>query len=163
MMLDQHNFKSIWEIAYRWENMEPPGDDPENIPEGVKQKIEKQILAFKRDRLALRHPSGILVAKDDLFDILFMDWTMLRINHHVAKKRFPHSLFAHRFAYRANILRWCEEDYIEPPAFWTGKQTGTSEGFDEIGETPINGYNSPEQQALLSSLVNGIKMQNSIA
>ncbi len=57
-MLDLDEFKSIWEIVFCWEGLQPPDDDPTSIPDGVKKKIEKLIWAFREEQLKLRDSSG---------------------------------------------------------------------------------------------------------
>lgn len=156
-MLNKNDFRSMWEIAFRWEGIEPPSDDKQDMPEGVIDKLDKLIWAFKRDRIALRYFPGNIVMREDLFEMLFMDWTMLRFNRCLVRKKFPHSLFANRFAYRADILKWCEDDYIEPPEFWTSIPQSLSSDSEEIGkESLASDYIGPEQKTFIASLVSGV-------
>ena len=151
-MLDQDEFKSIWEIAFRWEEMEPPEGDQATLPKEVIKNIERLIWAFRRDRIVLRHSSGIPVTKNDIIDMLFIDWTIIRLNRCLKKKEFPYSFLSERFTHRAEILKWCEDDYIKPPEFWIGGFRNTVNG---INETHVSSSIAPEQEALLATLVKG--------
>ncbi len=153
-MLNQDEFKSLWEIAFRWEHMEPPQNDPSTLPEGVKKKIEQMIWAFRRDRVVLRHASGapVRTIKDSMFELLFLDWSVIRFSQCLRKKIYPYSFLSKRFAYRAEILQWCEAEYIEPPEFWMGDSQNS---FDDPRETQITSILGPEQTAFLETLVNG--------
>ena len=104
-VLDPYEFKSIWEIAFRWENVEPPEGDPEILSDDIAKNIEKLIWAFRRNKVVIRHSSGDRVLKDDFFEMYFMDRTMIRLNKCLKTKVFPYSLLSQRFAQKRSWLK----------------------------------------------------------
>jgi hypothetical protein len=127
-MLNKNDFRSIWDIAHRWEGIEPPEHDPEELSEEVSDKIQKLIWAFRREQITLRHPSGLKVNpdRDDLIDLLILDRTLLKLNKCLKIKKFPRSLINKLFIMRGELLNWCDYDRIEPPAFWDDGNTRTT-------------------------------------
>lgn len=147
-MLNRDEFKSFWEIAFRWEDQEPPDQDVPVLPEGVQKRLEQLIWAFRREKIAIRHSSGIPVRHGDLFEMFIMDWTVIRLARCLARKRFPHALLSRRFAYRAEVLKWCEDEYIDLPEFWL---TARLNPPDELSATSLS---NPEHAAFLNTLLN---------
>jgi hypothetical protein len=119
-MLNKNDFKSIWETAYRWENVAPPDDDPTDINEDVVDKFFKIYWAFRQEKIPLFHPSGIKVShiNESLFDVLFWDRTQIRHKSYMKKSCFPKAFFDSLFIQRSDFLDWCEKDRIAPPEFW---------------------------------------------
>ena len=106
-MLDIEEFKSIWDIAFLWEGLQPPEDDLSSIPEGVKKKIEKLIWAFREDHLKLRDSSGHAVYDDmsKIFDILFLNRTRKLLKKCYKQKHYPKSALDNLFIKRVDLLK----------------------------------------------------------
>ncbi|OAI18270.1 MULTISPECIES: hypothetical protein [Methylomonas] len=119
-MLDLEEFKSIWEISYRWEGLQPPDNDLSSIPDGVKKKIEKLIWAFREEQLQLRDSTGQAVydSRNDLIDLLFLNQTRKLLRKCFKQKHYPKSIFGGLFIKRADLLKWCKEDFTNLPEFW---------------------------------------------
>jgi len=130
-MLDFEEFKSIWNIAFRWEGLQPPDDDPATIPDGVKKKIEKLIWAFREEQLQLRDSSGQAVydARNDLIDLLFLNRTRKLLRNCFKQKHYPKSILDGLFIKRADLLKWCKEDFTNLPEFWI---ENTSKTVNEV-------------------------------
>lgn len=118
-MLDSEEFKNIWEIAYRWEELQPLDDDSSSIPDGVKRKIEKLIWAFREQQLLLRNSSGqpVYDSKNDLIDILFLNRTRKLLKKCFKQKCYPKSVLDNFFIKRADLLKWCNEDFTNLPPY----------------------------------------------
>jgi len=127
-MLNKNDFKSIWEVAHRWEEIEPSDIDPPALNEGVNDKIQKLIWAFRREQLILRNYKGLKVShpNQSIIDVLFIDWTFFRLNSCLKKKHFPRLLLDRLFVMRSDLLTWCDKDWIEAPEFWDDREKLTN-------------------------------------
>ncbi|MGZ3974327.1 MAG: hypothetical protein ACXWAT_10120 [Methylobacter sp.] len=118
-MLDLEEFKTIWEIAFLWEGAQPPDNDPSNIPDGVRKKIEKLIWAFREDQLKLRDADGQYVYDGkDLLDFLFLNQARKQLRKCYKQKNYPKSVLDNFFIKRSDLLKWCQEDFTTLPEFW---------------------------------------------
>lgn len=119
-MLDLDEFKSIWEIVFCWESLQPPDDDPTSIPDGVRKKIEKLIWAFREEQLKLRDSSGqpVYDSRSDIIDILFLNRTRKLLKRCFKQKRYPKSALDELFIKRSDLLKWCKDDFTNLPEFW---------------------------------------------
>ncbi len=119
-MLDSEEFKSIWDIAFFWEGLQPPQDDPSHLPDGVVRKIEKLIWAFRECQLTLRDPSGQAVydEKEHLFEIVFLNRTRKLLKKCYKLKSYPKAALDNKFIKRVDLLKWCTEDFTNLPEFW---------------------------------------------
>ena len=119
-MLDIEEFKSIWDIAFLWEGLQPPEGDLSSIPEGVKKKIEKLIWAFREDGLKLRDSSGLAVYDDmsKIFDVLFLNRTRKLLKKCYKHKHYPKPTLDNLFIKRVDLLKWCKDDFTNLPEFW---------------------------------------------
>ena len=119
-MLDTEEFKSIWEIAFRWEGLTPLKDDSSNIPDGVQKKFEKLIWAFREHHLKLRDLNGQHVDDDmnSIFEIIFFNRTRKLLKKCYKNKHYPKSALDNLFIKRVDLLKWCKEDFTNLPKFW---------------------------------------------
>ncbi|MDD2770210.1 MAG: hypothetical protein PHT19_15905 [Methylococcus sp.] len=126
-MLNRNEFRTIWELAFRWEGLEPPEQEPSELPEGVTDKIDKIIWAFRRERLPLRHPSTLLANpdRDSAIELLFIDRTLFRLRRCQKRKDFRQKLLDQLYVMRPELLDWCDKDRIDPPAFWGSIERGS--------------------------------------
>jgi len=119
-MLNQKDFKSIWEIAHLWEGLDPAVADSETpLPEEVIDKTQKLIWGFLRKQFHLRTPSGRKVFQDvELFLFFNVSRTRVRLIKYLEQRVYPKSELDQLFIFRSEFLKWCEDEYLDPPAFW---------------------------------------------
>jgi hypothetical protein len=157
-MLDPEEFKSIWEIAFRWEGMEPLGSDEKKPPDGVVKKIEKLIWAFREKQLQLRDSAGQYVYDntDSIFDILFLNRTRKILKTCFKRKVYPKSVLDCLFIKRGDLLKWCQEDFTLLPEFWI---LSTQTSPQATGKTPVSPQGEEEREqedeSFLASLKTG--------
>ena len=149
-MLDIEEFKSIWEIAFRWEGLQPPVVDPISMPDGVKKKLEKLIWAFRENQLKLRDSAGQYVLDDmnNLFDIIFLNHTRKLLKKCYKQKRYPNSVLDNLFIKRVDLLKWCQEDFTNLPEFWVDDAQEPTNATLQVKQ-PIGRHINQEQDKLL--------------
>lgn len=121
-MLNRNEFKSIWEVAHRWEEVEPPPSiDNEAVLslERVIDKIERISWAFLRRKFPLRELSGRRILDGDgILDHFVFNWSRNRLIRCLERKNYPGSFIDGLYVMRGDLLKWCEEEFLTPPEFW---------------------------------------------
>ncbi len=119
-MLHPNDFRSLWELAHVWEGYNPDQTDPVNLPEPVVDKLQKLIWGYLSGQLVLRRARGWRVYQHDAHLLLFnINRTRVRLADTVTDdtpydKKFLSGLFVRR----AQLLKWCEKEYLTPPKIW---------------------------------------------
>lgn len=149
-MLDSEEFKSIWDIAFLWEGIQPPEDDQSSIPDGVRKKIEKLIWAFREHQLKLRDFEGQLVSDDmnSVFDILFLNKSRKLLKKCYRQKHYPKSALDNLYIKRVDLLKWCKEDFTNLPEFWVEDSAKPLSDYVHAKQ-PIGRHINQEQDKLL--------------
>lgn len=146
-MLNRNEFRSIWDLAYRWEGLEPPEKQPSELPDGVVDKIDKLIWGVRRERIPLRHPSSLLVnpTRSNWIDLVIFDRKFLRLVFYHIRKKFPREFLDRLYIMRPDLLEWCDLERKEPPGFWmpAERQALLSGPVPASGKVPI-GRHLPE-------------------
>jgi hypothetical protein len=125
-MLHESDFRSIWDIAHLWAGYSRSEDKTE-LPEPILDKLQKLIWAFARKKISLRTRSGNRVPSDDI-QLLFFNLNKPRVQllDMLFQQRFDEAILDSLFVMRSEVLKWCEEDFLTPPAIWvTGAKTGS--------------------------------------
>lgn len=118
-MLHPNDFRSLWDLAHLWEGYNPDRSDPANLPEPVVDKLQKLIWGYIRKHYRLRSPAGYLIQQDDDFLFFFnFNRTRVKVRRAAVERKFDKRLFGDLFVMRSDVLRWCEQEYIAPPAMW---------------------------------------------
>jgi len=113
------DFKSIWQTAFLWLNLDPDKSDPANIPQEAAELIHKIILGYLKKVLVLRRRSGRRVPVDSLV-FLFRDENFYRVKlwDCLSKGIYDKEFLSGLYLERANLLQWCEKEFIPFPSFW---------------------------------------------
>ncbi len=124
-MLHESDFRSIWDIAHLWAGY-PRGGQESEVPEPVLDKLQKLIWAFAKKKISLRTRSAHLVPSDDVRLLAFsLDSPRSKLLEMVVQRRFEGQILDSMFVTRSEVLRWCEDDFLTPPAIWApGAKTG---------------------------------------
>ena len=118
-MLHDSDFKSIWDLAHIWEGYDPAKTDPTNLPGPVADKIMKIIWGYIRKKLVIRRRAGGLVPNEAFF-LFFIDvnrWRV-RLMKIAQTQKFDREYLSSLFLMRSQVLKWCTEEYIDPPEIW---------------------------------------------
>lgn len=121
-MLYKTDFKTLWEIAFRWEGLEPPKHDFPELPEAVTENIYRISWAFFRRKFPLRKESGRRVLDgEDLLDEFLFNRSRNKLIRCLQRKIYPQKFLDGLYILRADLMKWCAEEFIEPPGFWIEK------------------------------------------
>lgn len=125
-MLHPNDFRSIWDLAHVWEGYNSDRSDPAMLPEPVVDKLQKLIWGYIRKHYRLRSPAGYLIEQDDDF-FLFFNFNRTRVNLRRAavERKFDKKLLSNLYVMRSDVLRWCDQEYIAPPAMWAPSAAAT--------------------------------------
>jgi hypothetical protein len=119
-MLHESDFRSIWDIAHLWAG-QSRGEHDTELPEPVLDKVQKLIWAFTRKKISLRTRSGFRVPSDDHY-VFFFNFNKPRVQlvEMLVQQRFDEAILDSLFVMRSEVLKWCEDDFLPPPAIWAG-------------------------------------------
>lgn len=148
-MLNPNEFKSIWEIAHRWEGYDPENSDPRNLPDSVIHRIENISWAFFRRIFPLREFSGRRILDErDLLSLLIFNWSRNRLIRCIERKTYPKKFLGGLYVLRPDLLKWCVEEFIDPPEFWQPASLG-----NKAGKTPIGRHRNEEMDKQLCQVI----------
>jgi len=118
MFLEGVEFESIWNLAHKWANQDPAKTDLNHLSADVKEKIQRIARAAILKKISLRQELNIVFDSYIILNML-IDWRIfwpLRACYY--HDRFNQSLLDSLYVTRAEILKWCELEYLTPPAHW---------------------------------------------
>lgn len=127
MYLEGIEFESIWNLAHKWLNRDPNESSVENLNGEVRERIQRIARAAISAKFPLRYKKNPILESHALINMLF-DWHVfwpLRATYHYDKLNEP--LLKALYVPRAEILRWCENDYLDPPAYWMPNHSAASD------------------------------------
>lgn len=118
-MLHPNDFRSLWELAHLWAGSALDKADPESLPDGVVDKLQKLIWAFMRSKIGLRHKSGRRVLQENMFFLFFnFNRTRVRLAECVTSRHFEKDFLDSLFVMRSEVLIWCADEFLAPPGLW---------------------------------------------
>ena len=154
-MLPTNDFRSIWELAHLWEGYNPEQTDPANLPVPVVDKVQKLIWGFLGSHLALRKAKGWRVPPDNLFLFLFnVNRIRVRLwDIATGERPYDRKFLSGLFVRRAQLLQWCEKEYLAPPKIWAPAFSGSdSAARTAIGKHKNEAIDKQLCQALARTL-----------
>jgi hypothetical protein len=113
-------FLSLWVIAHAWEDLDPQATDTSNIPQSIRERLDMLMLAFMREELSIRQINGYrLLGHRWIHIFLGLNKSFNRLANNLFRKHSLEIEFIDQlFVKRSELLRWCEKEYLEPPACW---------------------------------------------
>lgn len=113
-------FLSLWTIAHAWEDLDPQATDTSNIPQSIRERLDMLMLAYIREELSIRQINGYRLLGHHLWHIfLRLDKNHERLADNLFRKRpLEIDFIDNLFVKRSELIRWCEKEYLEPPACW---------------------------------------------
>lgn len=117
-MLYESDFRSVWDIAQLWAGY-ARGANGTELPEPVLDKLQKLIWAFARKQISLRTRTGKWVPDEPMYLVLLdLNKPRAQLLEMLAQQRFDEAILDSLFVTRSEVLKWCEEDFLTPPAIW---------------------------------------------
>ena len=131
-MLHPNDFRSIWELAHLWAGVHPESTESAKLPDDVIDRLQKLIWAFLRKKIGLRRKSGNRVIQDDMWLFIFnVNRTRVRLGNIVTTHEFDKEFLSSLFVMRGEILKWCDGEFLTPPAIWAPESVGAVGGTAE--------------------------------
>ena len=120
-MLNKNEFRSVWEIAHLWEDVDVPQSDAANLSDGVSDKLYIILWAFLRKHLPLRTARGYRIYNEPApLILIFLDinWKRRRLEKMVDTNRYDRDFLDSIYVMRPEFLAWCRGEFLLPPGIW---------------------------------------------
>ena len=113
------DFETILGVAFRWCNQEIPTSEQACIPDEVRQMTYRLIRGFYKGGLGLRMPDGHKVPREPMFFFIkdINPWRNL-LWRCLGHAQFEIAHLSKLFVERSELLQWCNNEQLTPPAFW---------------------------------------------
>lgn len=117
---NRQEFLSLWFVAHDWEDLSPESTDAIDIPASIQAHIDSILLACVRQELPLRRSDGYrVVGHTFLHTALGLDKDLERIVAQLYRKTpLDKSFLDDLYVKRSDLLRWCINEFRQPPACW---------------------------------------------
>ena len=117
---NQQEFLSLWSVAHAWENLPPESTDAIDIPVSIQAHVDSLLLAFMREGLPLRRANGYRVVGHTFIQtMLGLDKELELIADQLYRKTpLDKSFLDDLHVKRSDLLRWCINEFRQPPACW---------------------------------------------
>ena len=118
MFLKGIEFDTIWRVAHKWVDQDPNTNNIESLQDLVKIRIQRLARAVIKGKLSLRKSNGVPALDSGfIFSITLEREIFWPLRNCYVKEKFDQSLLDSVYVSRAEILRWCEAEYLSPPHF----------------------------------------------
>lgn len=118
MMLEGIEFDTIWRVAHKWANKDPNTNSTELDP-FVSERLQRITRAVIHQKLSLRKSHRMPALDSWLFiNMLFERKLFWGIRACYYNQKIDKPLLDSVYVSRAEILRWCESEYLSQPQFW---------------------------------------------
>lgn len=118
MYLDSHDYQTIWKLAHNWNGVDPETTDENNLPLDLKATIQRIMGAVDQRRLTLRNRRFKVFMDESLFIYLIDFFHHRKFNKCLRSDIFIKSYLDSLYVRRAEVLNWCQKDFLTPPPIW---------------------------------------------
>lgn len=119
MFLKGIEFDTIWRVAHKWVDQDPNTNNIESLQDLVKIRIQRLARAVIKGKLSLRKSNGVpALDSGSIFSITLEREIFWPLRNCYVKEKFDQSLLDSVYVSRAEVLKWCEVEYLSPPQFW---------------------------------------------
>jgi hypothetical protein len=119
MILEGIEFDSIWQVAHKWVNKDPNVSNAQSLHPSVSEKLQRIARAAIFRKISLRNSNNMPVLDFWIVVNMMIErklfWGLRACYFH---QKFDKSLLDSLYVSRAEVLRWCESEYLSPPQFW---------------------------------------------
>lgn len=119
MILEGFEFETIWCVAHKWGNQNPNTSTSETMNQFVKERLLRITRATMHQKLSLRRSNNMPVLDGWLFMNMILDWKVFwAFRNTYFFHKFDKELLDSLYVSRAEVLKWCDEQYLAFPQFW---------------------------------------------
>lgn len=134
MYLDNSDYQTVWKLAHNWVSIKPNEYTLPEIPADLKGAIQRLMHAGHNSLIAMRTRRRGIFIDESLISIL-IDMGHIRrfmkcLRHDLIDPIYLDSIYVRR----GDVLRWCHQEFYEPPPIWKPEAiTASSSEFEEDG------------------------------
>lgn len=119
MFLEGIEFETIWRLAHKWVDQDPNTNNIESLQDLVKIRIQRLARAVIHNKLSLRKSNNAPTLDRGLVPNMIIERKIFwPLRNCYVKEKFDQSLLDSVYVSRAEVLKWCEGEYLSPPQFW---------------------------------------------
>ena len=138
MILEEIEFETIWRVAHKWSNKDPDLNNLDAVNPIVEERLQRICRAITHSKISARKSNNMPVLDNWLVVNMIFEYKLfwpLRDTYYYKKidKKLLNSLFISR----AEILKWCSDEYLAPPQFWL-KDNQFSKVPEKTKESPAS-------------------------
>lgn len=119
MILKGIEFESIWNVAHKWCNQNPDTSKPESLDPLVLERMMRIARAVLFKKLSLRKEDNTPILDSWVLINMIIDfrvfWGLRDTYFH---QKIDKTLLDSHYISRAELLKWCSEEYLTFPQFW---------------------------------------------
>ena len=121
MYLDSHDYQTIWNLAHNWANSNADSSDETHLTPEVKIFIQRILVAINGGKISVRNRRFQIFQDDSTITFLLDLGHFRKFNQCLRKDIFNKVYLDSLYVKRAEILAWCETDFLSPPHIWQSK------------------------------------------
>lgn len=119
MILEGIEFETIWRVAHKWANQDPSASNAESLDPFVKERLQRITRAVIHQKLSLRGSNSMPALDNWLVTNMLFErkvfWGLRACYYH---QKIDKSLLDSFYVSRAEVLKWCNEEFLALPKFW---------------------------------------------
>ena len=119
---DNPDYKTVWQLAHHWADVDPDETDTSEIPPTLREHIIRLVLAIRNKTISARTRNGVIFADNSIItffdDIPHYIKTRICLTWNVFNKSYLDSLYVKR----EEVIDYCIKSYCDFPPCWTPKR-----------------------------------------
>lgn len=118
MYLDGPDYRTIWQLAHLWADIEEAPDAPLNP--AVKLQIHRILVAIRNNLIKVRNKRlGVIFESESTFDFIFFYISHhLRFNACLRKDKFDKNYLNSLYVWKPEVIQWCNQHQHTIPTIW---------------------------------------------
>ena len=118
MFLDSSDYQSVWKLALNWDTPHEPPLSSESLPPQTKEHIYRLMYATVNQQLSIRNKHRAFFLDDSILSTIIDFPHLVKYvkcqRRGIIDKDYLDSIYVRR----SEVLRWCQQEFITPPAIW---------------------------------------------
>lgn len=143
MYLDNSDFHTVWKLAHNWTGLPLDGTDPANVPTPLREAVHRLLHAIVLGEISVRTRSRVIFAENSFINNLIdLPW-IFRFRKCLRRNSFDTKLLDNLYVKRAEIISWCEKNYLPIPPIWDlqNSKKPTVDDYDPSDDDNSSWYN----------------------
>lgn len=112
------DFKTVWQLAHDWVNVDPHKTDTHAIEPDLRIAIHRLMLAMTGREISARW-KGLKIFRDDSFlSMIFDSYHDIKFLNCLGKNKFDKNYLDNLYVKRNEVINWCSDSLLDPPPCW---------------------------------------------